>query len=128
MVPFTFTGTLSVPLIDGQPSVPLPFNFAGQYKSKEIHDLNFTDAGTVSVSMGTIAEPGAKLIIVEHVPVVGASPVTVFYNGLGEGNPGKELAPGGIDLYYNPSPVSGITSISISNATIGRVRVWIFGG
>lgn len=125
MVPFTLTCTLKLPLIDGQPDVSLPFNFSGQYKSKEIHDLNFTGAGTLAVPMGTIASPGALLIVIEHVAMQGASPILVKYNGASQG---KELAPGSADLYFNLAPSAGVTSISFDYTSLGRVRAWILGG
>ena len=74
--------------------------------------------------MGTIASPGALVCIVEHVPVTGALPIILLYNGA---TAGKELAPGGGDLYYNPAPVAGITSLSFTYTALGRVRVWLFG-
>lgn len=126
MVPFTFTSTLNFPPIDGQPNVAVPFNITGQYKSREIHDLYFTGAGTLSVPMGTVASPGALLVLVEHVSISGAAPIIVKYNGSSTG--GKELAPGGLDIYFNPAPASGITSIAFDYTALGRVRVWIFGG
>lgn len=124
MSPFTLTSVLSFPPIDGQPLIPVPFNYSGQYKSRGIHDLYFTGTGTFVVPMGTIASPGALVCIVEHVPVTGAMPIVLLYNGASQG---KELAPGGGDLYYNPAPVAGITSLSFSYIALGRVRVWLFG-
>lgn len=125
MTPFTLTSTLSFPPIDGQPNVAVPFNYSGQYKSREIHDLYFTGSGTFVVPMGTVAAPGALLVIIEQVPVTGAAPVIVKYNSASQG---KELAPGGGDLYFNPAPAAGVTSISFDYTAPGRVRVWLFGG
>lgn len=125
MTPFTFTSSLNFPPIDGQPNCAVPFNIAGQYKSREIHDLYFTGAGTLVVPMGTVLSPGALLVVIEHVPISGAAAVLVRYNGSATG--GKELAPGGLDIYYNPVPSAGITSIQLDYTTLGRVRVWIFG-
>lgn len=125
MTPFTFDSTLNFPPIDGRPAIPWPFNIASQYKSREIHDLYFAGAGTQVIPMGTIAAPGAVFVLVEHVAVAGAATILVKYNGA---ETGKELAPGGFDIYFNPAPSAGITSISFDYTALGRVRSWIFGG
>ena len=125
MVPFNLTCTLTLPLIDGQPSVTLPFNFSGQFKQRGLFDESFTGSGTINIPMGTIGAPGALLVIIEHVATQGAAPIVVTYNGASEG---KELAPGGGDLYVNTAPIVGITAISFDHTTSGRVRAWILGG
>lgn len=125
MVPFNLACTLTLPLIDGQPPVTLPFNFSGQFKQRALFDESFTGSGTMSIPLGTIGAPGALLIIIEHVATQGASPILVKYNGASQG---KELAPGSGDLYVNTAPSAGVTAISFDYTTAGRVRAWILGG
>jgi hypothetical protein len=125
MLPFKLACTLTLPLIDGQPSVGLPFNFVGQFKERVLFDESFTGAGTLSIPMSSIGAPGAVLIIIEHVAVADAAPILVKYNAAAQG---KELAPGSGDLYVNLSPTAGVTSISFDYTMPGRVRAWILGG
>lgn len=125
MLPFKLAASLTLPLIDGQPSVTLPFTFVGQFKERILFDESFTGAGTLSIPMSLIGAPGALLVIIEHVAVVDAAPILVKYNGATQG---KELAPGSGDLYVNLAPSAGVTSISFDYTTSGRVRAWILGG
>jgi hypothetical protein len=125
MLPFKLACALTLPLIDGQPSVTLPFTFVGQFKERALFDESFTGAGTLNIPMSLIGAPGAVLIVIEHVAVADAAPILVKYNGANEG---KELAPGSGDLYVNLAPSAGVTSISFTYTTPGRVRAWILGG
>jgi len=117
MIPFNLTITLMLPLIDGQPAVPVPFTFSGQYKQRGLFDESFSGSGNMSIPMGSIGSPGALLVIIEHVAVQGAAPILVKYNGASQG---KEIAPGGGDFYFNPAPSAGVTSISIDYTAVGH--------
>lgn len=125
MLPFKLSCTLTLPLVDGQPSVSLPFNFVGQFKERILLDESFTGAGTLAIPMTLIGAPGALLIVLEHVAMPDAAPILVKYNGASQG---KELAPGSADLYVNLAPSAGVTSISFDYTAPGRVRAWILGG
>ena len=125
MAPFTLACALTLPLIDGQPNVALPFTFVGQFKERILFDESCTGTGTLSIPMSLIGAPGAVLIILEHLAVLNAAPILVKYNGAAQG---KELAPGSGDLYVNLAPAAGVTSISFDYTTAGRVRAWTLGG
>jgi hypothetical protein len=45
----------------------------------------------------------------------------------GEGSIAFEVTTGGFFVFGSPSPVAGITSLSIAYTGAGRVRVWLLG-
>lgn len=126
--PFAFQGTLQLPPDSSLPQDPIGFGMSAQFTSKAEYILQLTGSGTKTLDLGTLGSPGAKgyLIKVEATPSVGALPITVRLNGAGA--PGEEeIAPGGFKAVGNPSPVSGVTQITIVWQSDCRVSIWVLG-
>lgn len=123
--PFSITAALNLPGDVGLPADALPVSFSSSFSSKADAVLNITEAGTTSVSFGTVGSPGAKAFFVKMDPSSSAAPVLVKVNESESG--GLEVSPGGFILYGNPSPVDGVTSLDIVATTPGVVRIWVLG-
>jgi len=123
--PFTVSGSLQIPPDSGQPVAPIPFSLSNQYEAKTRMELNLVGVGTHSVCFGTIAAPGAKLILVEVDADPAAAPIYVQNNG---GVAGQiEIAAGGFMIIGNPAPVAGTSSMQIVHSTNNKVHVTILG-
>jgi len=123
--PFSFEGTLTAPEGRELHGEPIPFLAKGVFDSKISHvfDLPLTP-GTLPVDFGTIPTAGAKLIAMKYESRPGAAPVRLQING---GTNTIELSSGGCISYFSPTPDVGITSLSITHTTSGRIRVWVLG-
>lgn len=122
--PIVVQGTVQFPPDEGQQPVPVQFGFSGQYTQVVDSRLSLIGAGTTAVPFGSIAAPGIKVAILEYEADPTAAAITVKFNGSADG---IELKPGGLILYTNPSPVTGITDISLVRTTDGVIRVRLFG-
>lgn len=123
--PFTIDGALNLPGAPGLPADPLPINLSSQYDSKSEFEYNLpASAGSQSVHFGTMPAAGAKAVLVVYEPKTAAPPIALTVNG---GNSPIEVSQGGLFLIGSPSPVAGITSLSIAYTGAGRVRVWLLG-
>jgi len=125
MTPFSFEGTLSSPEVRECRGEPVPFIGHSAYESQVSYVLDLPPtSGAQVLDFGTISKGGAKMIAVQYDPRIGASPIHIVIN---DGADSYELSPGGFIVYFSPNPVAGITAISITHSTSGRVRVWIMG-
>lgn len=121
--PFQAQGSLVFSPDDGIPQVPLPFNYSGAFASLASARLVMTGAGSLAIPMGSIAAVKALLLEVEF-SATSSAPVILHVNG---GTDDIEISPGGILMYVNPSPVAGITSITIDRTEDVVVRVHALG-
>lgn len=122
--PLVIQGTVLFPPDEGQQPVPVAFGFTGQYTQIVDSRLALTGAGTTSVPFGGIGAPGIKAVLLEYEEDAVAAAVTVKFNGSTDG---IELKPGGLILYTNPVPSTGITSISLVRTSDAVIRVRLFG-
>lgn len=122
--PAAIAGTLTSPPDDGVAAVPVQFGLQVAYVSEVESRLIMTGAGTTVVPFGTVAAPGAKIILVEYEPDVAALPISLKFNG---GSEVIELKPGGFLAYGNPDPTAGITALSLTRTGDAVVRVRLFG-
>jgi len=124
--PLTLSGELQVPPDQGQPNAPIPFSVSTSFDSKVDDELNLSGAGSKVIDFGTIASPGAKIVLIEVDPSATASPIQIRVNGGGASGQ-TELSPGGFWAYASPTPLAGITALEIIFITNVKVRVRAFG-
>ena len=124
--PFSFVSSLKFPANTGQPEETIGINFVGQHGPRSEQVLILTGSGTHVLSFGTVASPGAKLLLVMVDSDISAQPVNLRFNS-GSAGGQAEVSPGGFLVIGSPNPVSGITSLSIVYASNVVVRVWILG-
>lgn len=122
--PAVISGTLTSPPDEGVNPTPVQFGLSISYVSEVESRLIMTGSGSQAVPFGTVGAPGAKLILLEYEPDPVAAPILVKFNG---GVETIELAPGGFIAYGNPTPGSGITSLTLVRTTDAVVRVRLFG-
>jgi len=122
--PLVVQGTVQFPPDEGQQPVPVAFGYTGQYTQVIDARLSMVGAGSTSVPFGSIGAPGVKTVLLEYEADPAAAPITVKFNGSTDG---IELQPGGILLYTNPLPSTGITSISLVRTSDAVVRARLFG-
>jgi hypothetical protein len=123
--PVAFTGALSLAADQSLPQDPIPYNFTGQYTQLQDSLLNLLGVGSESVPMGTIGAPGAIGLLISYpAGQTGAAPVLVTLNG---GSQPLELAPGGMLVWFNPTPSAGLTACSIAYTTSCQLRVRVLG-
>ena len=122
--PLVIQGTVLFPPDESQQPVPVQFGFSGQYTNVVDSRLVMVGAGVQAVPFGSLAAPGAKAFLLEYEADATAAAITVKFNGSADG---IELKPGGVILYTNPSPGTGITQISLTRTTDGVVRARLFG-
>jgi len=120
--PFVLQGTLSYPPDVNQQPVAIPFGGSGNYTALLDVRLVMTGPGTEVVPFGTVA--GVKVMLIEYEMTTGAAPVQINVNG---GTDDIELSPGGSWAYTSPTPVAGITAISIVRTADAVVRVRLLG-
>lgn len=108
---YSISGALSLPPDAGQPVASIVFSGAATFTSKVDLDLVLTGSGTHVVNMGSIASPGAKLVLLE-VDDGASAAVNVRVNG-GSSTGQTEICSGGFLVLSSPSPTTGITAISI---------------
>lgn len=118
---YSFSGSLLYPPDSGQPSATRAFSNSGSFDSKVEYELVLTGAGTKVVDFGSIAK--AKAILVE-VASSSLAPVKVKLSG---GTDQHEIAPGGFLSFGSPTPVVGITGLSIVHTDDAKVGVYILG-
>lgn len=123
--PFAIVGSLNLPGDSGLPPDQIPVNFSSAFDSEASAVLNLTGAGTKAVSLGSIASPGIKGLLIKMDPSSTAAPVLVQVNSSATGR--LELAPGGFLLYGNPAPAAGVTDLDIVYTTPCVVRIWALG-
>lgn len=122
--PFSFVANFNLPGTPGLPDQPIPVNFLGQYDKKAEFELTFTGSGTQTVNLGSIVSPGAKLLILLQDAMTNAQVVLVKPNA---SLTALEVAPGGGVVWFNPTPVAGLTSLAFDFTAPGKVRVWVLG-
>lgn len=127
--PFTFSGVLTYPPDDGQPTADRDFAVSSTFDSKAEYDFVFSGSGSQAVSFGTIGSNGAKVVLVEVAADASpsAQPINVQFNA--GGAPGQaQVAPGGFLAYCNPNPATGgVASITIAYTTNAKVKVRALG-
>ena len=123
--PFTFSGALNLPGGPGLPNDAIPMVLASNFTAQAEFKLELLSSGTQVVDLGTITTPGVKGLLILVAANTTAAPVEVRINGSSTG--GIEISPGGLMAVGSPSPVTGITSISIVYTTTNSVRLWALG-
>ncbi len=107
------------------PAEPLPFALASQYTSRVEYELDLpVAAGTITLDFGTLPAAGAKAIMVLYDAQASAAPVEFSFNA--SATP-LELSQGGFIILASPTPVAGVTSMSVDHTTTGHLRIWILG-
>lgn len=124
MTPFSIVAALNLPGDAGLPADQIPFNGSSSFGSAAESVLNLTGAGTKAVGLGSIATPGIMGLLIKVDPNSSGQPVNIVVNG---SLTPLEISPGGGLLYFNPQPVAGITSLSVTYATSCVVRIWALG-
>ena len=122
--PLVVQGTVQFPPDEGQQPVPVPFGFTAQYSQVVDSRLVMTGSGTTSVPFGSIIAPGVKAFLLEYEADPAAALILVKFNGFADG---IELKPGGLILYTDPAPATGITAITLTRTTDAVVRARLFG-
>jgi hypothetical protein len=120
--PFQLQGTLSYPPAQGSSPEPLPFGLSGSFTALTDTRLVMSGAGTTNVPFGTVVN--AKLLLLEYEAAEGAVAVQLHINGSTED---LELTPGGMLLFASPTPVSGLTSLSVERTGDAVIRVRLLG-
>jgi hypothetical protein len=126
-VPFTFNGTLSFPVDDGQPNSSVVVALSSLYQHQSSAKYELTGSGSKSVDFSTIATTGARCIVVEVLPdpSPAALPINVTFNA---GTDTLQLSAGGFLVYANPNPaVGGVLSLTLAHTSAATVRVHVFG-
>lgn len=119
---YTYSGQLNYPPDSGQPAADRAFSISGNFDAKSVVELELTGAGTQVVDFGSIAAPGAAVVLVKHDADASGSPIQLRFNG---GSDDIELAPGGFLAYSSPVPATGITALSVIHTAVAHVRIWI---
>lgn len=119
-IPFSAEGRVSYPPDDGQEPVSIDFSLAGTYDSILEATLQLSGSATTSVPFGTVGGAGAKVVYIEYDADPAGLPIQLRING---GTENHELSPGGVYLHLNPTPVNGVTALSIVHTTNATVRV-----
>lgn len=122
--PFSISGALSYPADAPLPADPIPLTASGSFDSEASAVYKFSAAGTKAVDMGTLPAAGAKGLLVKVDAQLEAVTVDLTVNG---GDEPLQLSAGGMLLYFNPSPVEGITSLSLAYGGACTVRIWVLG-
>ncbi len=123
--PVAFAGALQLAADQSLPPDAIPFNASLQATSVQSSVLTLSGSGTEVVPFGTVASPGAKGLLIRYdANQSGASPVLVTING---GGTELEISPGGMLVWFNPTPSAGAISCSIEYLTSCQLRVWVLG-
>lgn len=122
--PFIITGNLNFPPSTGLPNIDIPFSGQSTFTQKGNDRLVLTGSGTHSVDLGSISTLGLKGWAALHEDDGAAAPINIRINS---GTDDREISRGGFELYFNPSPASGLLSLDIVHTTDVCVRVWYFG-
>jgi hypothetical protein len=124
-IPFSLSATLNLPGGPALPNDPISATVSQNFDNQTEYRLSLSGSGTKVLDLGSVGAPGAKglMILVEASST--AAPVEVRLNGSATG--GVEVSPGGLMVVGNPSPVSGITAVSLVYTTAVTVRIWLLG-
>ncbi len=123
-IPIISNLTLTVPPDEGLSTNELPFIVSTTYEQKSVQELELTGTGSHTVGMGTVAAPGAKVVIIALGTGTAVAAVNVTINS---GSVPVEVSPGGYFALASPDPTTGITSLAIAHTSAATVKVWIFG-
>lgn len=120
---FTTEAKLNLPATPGSPLEPILFALSQQYNSKQEFELDLSATpGTQAVSFGTLSSAGVKTMLLYYEPLASAPPVALVVNG---GNQPIELSTGGFLLYSSPTPVAGVTALSVTHTAAAKIRGWL---
>jgi hypothetical protein len=122
--PFSIAAAFNLPGDNGLPPDPIPFQGNGSFTSLAEAVLTLSGSGTKALSLGSIPAAGCLAILIKVDPNTGGQPVYVTVNGASQP---IEISPGGGFLYFNPTPVLGVTTISVAYASNCVVRAWALG-
>ena len=122
--PFTLQGILGLPGTPGLTSSSLPFSFTGEYENKADFEYKWTGAGSQVVNLGSMPAAGVKGLLIYYEPGASAAPLALSFNS--SATP-IELSAGGFMVLASPVPVAGITALTITRTTSGRLRIWLLG-
>ncbi len=124
--PLLFTGTLSFPPDPGGANAPIAISFANQFNQIVAETLVIAGAGTKTLDLSALnGGAGATCLVVKvDSAAAGIPPVNLEFNA---GTQKVEVSPGGFMVIGDPSPVAGITSLSIVTTGAATVRVWALG-
>jgi hypothetical protein len=122
--PYTLAASLSLPPDVGQPLEVLDYSFTGSASNAVRHKLDLTGSGTHVVGFGAIPAAGAKVIFLEYDNL---APGNLVINLVINGGDPIPVSPGGFFAYSNPTPASGVTSLSIVYTAACTVRVTLLG-
>jgi hypothetical protein len=112
----TITGKLTIPLEDGGATAPIDLSASFTFTKKMADDFVFDDVVTAqSISLGSMASSGAKLLLVKS-PLGGG---TIIVNG-GTGVP--VAAGGGYILIVDPTGAS-INTVAITTTGPATIKV-----
>lgn len=123
-VPFLISGSVDYPPDDGMAIAQRPFSVAGTFYSKKEAVYDLSGSGSQAVDFGTVAAAKALVVEVDADSTGTLQPVVLVFNG---GSDQIELSMGGMLVYSNPNPSSGVTSLTITHTTAARVHVRILG-
>lgn len=122
VLPFSFNGSLSAQSDGDQVVSPDPFGGSSNFTSKQVSRLVLSGATTTVVPVGTAAP--VKGMLIEFEPDAAAAAVNFTVNG---GTDVIELSPGGFLAYFNPTPSTGITALSVTHTTSACIKVALLG-
>lgn len=122
--PFSLLANFNLPGTPGLPDQAIPVNVTGQYTKKAEFEYDFTGAATITVNMGNIIAPGARLVIVMQEAVASAASILVKHNASATA---IEVSPGGFIIWSNPTPAAGLTAMTFDHTAVGRVKIWVLG-
>ena len=121
--PFTVSITLQLSS-DEQAAAPVQFDFSSAADSLVTYRLKLVGSGSKLLDFGTLPAAGAKLMLIAVDAVQGVASVVVTVNG---NSAGEEITAGGAKLFVSPSPVFGVTSVTLVWSADTSVRVWVLG-
>ena len=102
------------------------FTARGQCESNVSYVLDLPVSGGVQrMDFGTIPETGAKVVAVHYEATV--RDAASIHLSINESQDSIELRPGGFFLYFSPTPTAGISALSFTHTTGGRVKIWLIG-
>ena len=122
--PFSFAGSFQLPADVGLEPDAIAISTAGIFDSEAKQVLRLVGSGTAIVPLGTTPVAGLKGLLIKVDANPTGAPILVTLNG---GTQPTEIAPGGFLAMGSPSPVAGITSVSISYTSTNKVRIWAIG-
>jgi len=122
---YQFTGQLAFPPDRGVPPPLIPFAATVTFDDQNALIMSLSGSSTKTVDLSNFDAAGVKgLFIKVDTADPAPSPILIKYNG---SNQGTELSGGGMAVIVNPTPVAGVTALTITHTSDVVVRLWVFG-